>query len=219
MFIFSNLAISIDGKISTRSRNLFHLGTPEDRRQMQVLRKKCDAVLVGASTLRCFKKPCLALGAERQPVNLLISSTLHRISPHWPFFQKKDLARILFVGPETPMQKVRTFQKCSEVILLRKPTSRNSLAQQIIAILKNKGIQNLLIEGGGEIMWEFVQSNLIDEYHVTLTPKIIGGTRSPTLVDGQGFLSNKILNLKLKECRVVADELYLTYAKKRRKVL
>src|SRR6478672_6851800 len=52
MFIFSNLAISLDGKIGTRKRNLFPLGTAEDRREMNILRLQCDALLMGASTLR-----------------------------------------------------------------------------------------------------------------------------------------------------------------------
>ena len=51
MFVRSNLAISLDGKIATASREMISLGTPYDRRLMQVFRKKSDVVLMGASTL------------------------------------------------------------------------------------------------------------------------------------------------------------------------
>lgn len=64
-------------------------------------------------------------------------------------------------------------------------------------------------------MWDFVSQNLIDEYHLTLTPKIIGGDDSPTLVEGTGFSPKDILKLKLHRCRRLGDELYLTYRKSR----
>ncbi len=60
-------------------------------------------------------------------------------------------------------------------------------------------------------MWDFSSAHLIQEYHVTLTPKIIGGATAATLVDGRGFLPKEILNLKLKQCRVIGNEIYLVY--------
>ena len=60
-------------------------------------------------------------------------------------------------------------------------------------------------------MWDFVQPGLIDEFYVTLTPRIIGGAAAPTLVDGLGFEPGSVLNLKLKSCRRVKNELYLIY--------
>src|SRR4051812_39699086 len=98
MFVFSNLAISIDGKIATASREHFPLGTPADREQMQVLRRECDAVLMGATTLRAFQKPLLAEGASKQPLNVVLSSKLDGISPAWQFFTSPKIRRLLFVG-------------------------------------------------------------------------------------------------------------------------
>src|SRR5436190_2244479 len=86
MFIFSNLATSLDGKIATADRSHFYLGTPADRLQMQVLRKKADAIVMGASTLRSFKGPLLIRGAKSHPLNVVVSSTLSGISPAWRFF-------------------------------------------------------------------------------------------------------------------------------------
>ena len=62
-------------------------------------------------------------------------------------------------------------------------------------------------------MWDFVREDLIDEYHVTLTPRLIGGTEAPTLVDGEGFDPSEVVNLTLKSCRKAGDELYLVYGK------
>jgi len=213
MFVFSNLATSLDGKIATTDRSFFPLGTPEDRKHMQVLRRRCDALLMGATTFRVYRKPCLIPGVaiSAQPANILLSSALEGISPQWDFFLKKGLRRILLVGPEAPKARLKKFEATCEIYTLGKMTKRHPRALQILELLKNAGIKRLLIEGGGNVMWDFASLDLIDEYHVTLTPKIVGGNQAPTLVDGEGFNPRDILNLKLQQCRIVGDELYLTY--------
>lgn len=206
--------MSLDGKIATQQRTLFPLGTAEDLHHMQVLRKRCDAILMGASTMRVYKNPCLIHGQVQQPINILVSSRLENISPKWKFFTHPAIQRILFVGPKTAKSKLKSFSNSSEVVTLKAPTPRNSIAKQINHALKTKNISRLLVEGGGEIMWDFVSQGLIDEYHVTLTPKIIGGAQSPTLVDGAGFKPADVASLTLRQCRIVGEELYLIYAKK-----
>jgi riboflavin biosynthesis pyrimidine reductase len=168
---------------------------------------------MGASTLRSFKKPCLASSGSKQPFNVILSSSLEKISPRWEFFSNQNIQRILFANEKTPADRIRIFSQSSQVILLKKPTRKNPIAIQILNHLENLGIRRLLIEGGGGVMWDFVKYNLIDEYHVTLTPRLLGGEQAPTLIDGEGFLPHQVLNLKLLKCRVVGNEIYLTYRK------
>lgn len=220
MFIFSNLAISLDGKINTADRNrLFHLGSEEDRRRMRLRRQECDAVLMGASTLRAFKKPCFAWGGGRredlvEPVNVVLSSRLQGIDPDWPFFRSDDIRRILLVGEKVSARRVESFADRSRVVVLGKPTARLPMGRRIVKALEQEGIERLLVEGGGEVMWHFVRENLIDEYHVTLTPRLLGGAEAPTLVDGEGFLPKESLQLRLVQCEVRGDELFLIYRKR-----
>ena len=86
MFIFSNLATSLDGKIATSNRGHFPLGTPADRKQMQVLRKKADAIIQGAGTLRAYRLPLLVSDSKRQPLNIVLSSKLEGCISKWGFF-------------------------------------------------------------------------------------------------------------------------------------
>jgi len=213
MHVLSNLAVSLDGKIATTSRVFFPLGTPYDRQMMQVIRKKADAILFGAATLRTFQKPCLVQRARRQPINVILSSSLEGISPKWPFFTRNGFRRVLLVGESAPASRMRLFEKTCEIHQLKKPTAKKPTAVQVIDCLASLGVKRLLVEGGGGVMWDFAQQNLIDEYYVTITPRIVGGSNAPTLVDGAGFEPRDVLNLKLMRCRRVGDELYLTYRK------
>jgi riboflavin-specific deaminase-like protein len=208
MFIFSNLATSLDGKIAPADRSFFLLGTPADRLQMQVLRKRADAIVMGASTLRTFRGPLLIRGAKKHPINVVVSRSLEGISPDWPFFTRKDVKRVLFVNRGAPAARLRKFEATSEIVLLdpKKPA-----APQMVRALGSIGVKRLLVEGGGGVMWDFVAYGLLDELHVTLTPWIIGGRDAPTLVDGSGFSGKNSQKLRLKRSRRLGDELYLTY--------
>ncbi len=62
-------------------------------------------------------------------------------------------------------------------------------------------------------MWEFLKPNLIDEVHITLTPRILGGRDSPTLVEGVGFKGPEVLNFEIKSVKKLKNELYLVYRK------
>lgn len=214
-WVFSNLAISLDGKIATQSREAFYLGTPADRDQMQVLRRRCQVIVMGATTLRSYKKFCglRKEPAAKQPANAIVSTGLEGVSPSWPFFKDPELKRFLFVTQPLSAARRAAFAKTCEIIDLKKPTRSNPVAKQIIDALNQRGYTQLLVEGGGGLMWDFASQNLIDEYNVTLTPKIVGGKDSPTLVEGVGFKPADILSLKLVQARKLGNELYLVYRK------
>ena len=221
MFIFSNLATSLDGKIAPVDRDDFPLGTPEDREQMQRLRRESDAILFGASTLRAFKSFChtraLAPG-QVEPMNIVLSSKLEGISPKLPFFTDSGVKRVLFVSEGLSEKKLAPFRKSSEIQVLKKGTPKNPLILQLLNSLEKMGVKRLLVEGGGTVMALFAEHDLIDEYHVTLTPRILGGAAAPTMVDGKGLPALKSLKLKLEQCRAVGDELYLVYRSRRASV-
>ena len=88
----------------------------------------------------------------------------------------------------------------------------DSLAPQVLTHLGECGMKNVLIEGGGSLIWEFAR--YIDAFHVTLTPWLAGGASAPTLMDGPGFRSGEFLGLRLVGVRRVGDELFLRYAAK-----
>lgn len=210
MYIFSNLATSLDGKIAPVGGEHFPLGTPEDLKQMRSLRRKADAIITGASTLRAYRKPYYSKRAGEPIYNIIVSTQLAGISPDWEFFKAKQTRRILFCWSTTPATRVKKFSKVAQVITIPK----NKFTTNMVKSLSKLGIQKLLIEGGGTLMWDFAAANLIDEYNVTLTPRILGGNEAPTLVDGLGFTGKMGLLLKLGQVKVLGDEIFLTYFKR-----
>ena len=214
MFVFSNLAISVDGKIAPASREHCPIGTPYDREMMQEIRRKSDCILMGASTIRAYKKPCLAKGATQQPINAIVTRALDGFDENWPFFTTDKMKRVLFTTEKVAREKFEILSKNSLIISLEPLQPGRSHAEQMMSALEKQcGVKNLLVEGGGHVMWDFASLNLIDEYYVTLAPKILGGVDSPTMVEGAGFKPSEFLNLNIKSSRVVGDEIYLCYQK------
>ena len=211
MFVFSNLATSLDGKIAIAGHGHLPLGTEADWKEMQRLRRKADCILYGATTLRDLRKTCRAQGAKRQPINAVFSSRLEGLSPDWDFFKDAEVTRVLFCTSDTTPRRLAEFRRSCFVHVLAKPAPGRSYARQMIEVLERMGVKRLLVEGGGTMMWEFVSNDLIDEYHITHVPRLLGGTTAPTLVQGPGLTPETVVNVKLASCKKVGSELYLVY--------
>ncbi|NIS94619.1 MAG: 2,5-diamino-6-(ribosylamino)-4(3H)-pyrimidinone 5'-phosphate reductase, partial [Nitrosopumilaceae archaeon] len=86
--------------------------------------------------------------------------------------------------------------------------------KSLIKKLGEKKIKSVLLEGGGTLNWEFVKSNLIDEYFITITPFVLGGKNSISLVQGGGFDKiEKSPTIHLKSVKRLKNDLVLHYVK------
>jgi 2,5-diamino-6-(ribosylamino)-4(3H)-pyrimidinone 5'-phosphate reductase len=212
------MAVSVDGRITTRAREHFALGSENDRRLMDELRTRADAVIVGAGTVRHDGWPMVVrypdLRARRtrrrrppHPVNVVLSRALD-LPIGSRFFRSPDTERIVFTTRQAPAARVKRFQSVADVVVL---PGRTLSPARIVEHLHARGLRNLLLEGGGEIHYAFAKAGLVDRLYVTITPRLIGGTDAPSLLDGRGFLRSDHLRLHLESLRRKGDEVFLRY--------
>lgn len=208
MKIISNSAISLDGKLSTTNNDRVSLGSPEDLKRMSVLRNWADAVVVGGRTYRNWPDamiPKLLHLMEprrtQQKLNVVVSRSMD-VPLTAKFFGEKSI-KPLFL---TIKENVPDDFPCEVVACPGEITPA-----WIVEVLEQRGVENVLIEAGGNLMHQFLRDNMIDEMHVTVCPKVIGGKTSPTLVDGEGFDLAGIRDLKLLKHEVIGDEIFLHY--------
>jgi 5-amino-6-(5-phosphoribosylamino)uracil reductase len=197
---FSNLAISLDGKIADPAMPEKMLGTALDRRMMKVIRAKADVVIFGATTLRASR--C----SIKNLVNVVVSAS-GNLEPDLPFWNDPKVIRFVFTTAEGYARAVESSRGRAFVVLAGQAEIDPSL---IIKRLLESGLSRILVEGGGETMALFFNHSLIQEMYVTLTPRIIGGRDAPTLVGG-GSVLDPWKSLKLLKIKRVGDELYLHY--------
>jgi len=208
MKIVSNTAISLDGKIATKSNDIALLGSQLDFKKVLSLRNQADAILVGGKTFRNW--PHIKLPKENdidEPVNF--EPKLHVVLTRNLNFKitdemaNEELIQLLFFVSNKTIPKNFPF----DVVVIQDQIK----PRQVIDELENRGIKNLLIEAGGDVIFQFLQAGFIDEMHVTLTPQIIGGKTSPSLVTGEGFQLQDIKKLKLLSQQTEGDEIFLHY--------
>ena len=218
-FVYANLAVTLDGKIASFDREDFPLGSKADRLEMDRLRAKADAVIWGGETLRTARHPArvreaslvnerMERGLPPHPANALITKS--GVFPHkLPWFESDEVERFIFTAPEGARRLEDAQTGAARVIVL---DEAEPLAPQVLAHLVEREMKNVLLEGGGSLVWEFARH--IDAFHVTLTPWLAGGASAPTLMDGPGFRSGEFLGLTLEEVRREGDEIFLLYKAK-----
>lgn len=220
MRVFSNTAISLDGRIGTARFDHVAIGTRTDRDYMSVLRARADAVLVGGRTFRNWPLPLVpdlaALArlrdagfpdADTPPIegrtwiNAVVTRTLD--VPHTGRFYDDPRVRPLFLS-STPGAVRGEIEVSPEVTV---PWVLDQLAR--------RGVRELLIEAGGDMLFQFLAAGAIDELYVTICPRLIGGRGAPSLVDGEGFAASALRELELVHMHRVGDELYARYRVRR----
>ena len=80
----------------------------------------------------------------------------------------------------------------------------------ILERLAARGIERLLVEAGGDLLFQFLAADALDEMHVTLCPIVVGGD-APSLADGAGFDRADVRRLQLVASEVEGDEVFLHY--------
>lgn len=217
-YVCVNLAMSLDGKISTYRREQIVMGTEHDRRLMDVLRCKTDAVVVGAGTVRFdghpivlryddLKEKRLARGRRPHPLNVVLSRTLD-LPVSKPFFTARETEKIVYTTRLATGRRLKRLAGLAEVVVL---PGKTLSPRDVLDDLRGRGVKKVLLEGGGELHFSFEKEGVVDEIYVTLTPKLFGGITAPTVLDGKGFTASAHPSLKLVSSKRIGDELYLRY--------
>ncbi len=205
-------AISIDGKIATRSGDS-KLSSKKDLTRLHKLRSQVDAILIGKNTVN-KDNPLLTVrySKGRNPVRIILDS-YGTISDKSKILQTSNKVRtIIVVSKKITKKNLQKLKKFSVEIIIVGENQVN--IKSLIKILSKRKIKTILLEGGGTINWEFIKNNLVDEFFITITPFILGGKDAITLVQGEGFDKiTKSHKLRLNGIKRLENDLVLHYTK------
>ena len=206
-YVIVSAAISIDGKIATRTGRS-NLSSKKDLIRVHKLRNTADAILVGRNTIN-IDDPLLTVRyvKGKNPIRIILDSKGNLSSKSRVIKTAKKTPTILVVLENSPRKVERFISKGVEVIRCGK--NKINL-KKLLAILVKKGIKRIIVEGGGTTNWYFFKEKLVDEITLTVTPYIIGGSNAISLVEGVGF--GEIPNsFKLKKIEKIQNEIVLHY--------
>lgn len=202
-FVTAKFAMSLDGKIATRSGESRWISGPESRAHGHILRSAHDAILVGIGTVLA-DDPELTARTEsadaRQPTRVVLDSQL-RTPP---------TAKV--VGPNTLIATTRTGQLgAAEVVSLPASVDGRVELGALLHELGRRGILSLLVEGGAEVHAAFLSEGLVDKVQAYLAPMIIGGREAPGPVGGRGIQRlGDAIRLRELDATRIGDDLWIT---------
>lgn len=202
-FIHVNCAMSADGKLAGEDRTQVRISSDEDKTRVKGMRKQFDSIMVGVGTVLA-DDPHLTLkdrGYDTNPIRIVIDP--HGRTP-------RD-AQVLNDRAPTVMITLETCDvtwECDKIIRAGTDTIDLDRAMQELAEM---GIENILVEGGGVTISHLFRNKMVDRYTVFVGGLIIGGKDAPTPCDGNGWVAENGIRLRIEDCQILGNGALLTF--------
>jgi len=215
--VLVNVAMSADGKISTRERRQVKISGAADFLRVDRLRAASDGVMVGIGTVLAddpsltvksdeLKRWRKAKGQDEHPIRVIVDSNA-KIPLNASVLTKGEGKRVIGVSRQANLAKVAELKKMATVVV---SGDKEVGLAQLLGELGAMGVQNLMVEGGGKLIAGLFSANLVDEIYTFVGNIIIGGMDAPTPVDGSGFLKDtEFTRLTLQEFFLTDDGMLL----------
>jgi 2,5-diamino-6-(ribosylamino)-4(3H)-pyrimidinone 5'-phosphate reductase len=203
-YVIINIAMTVDGKIDTFERLGAKISSADDWQRVDRLRAESDAVMVGGRTLieedprltvksPELRKERLARGLAENPVKVgVVSEAI--LAPESRFINQGPAHVLIFTTERTSQAQLKTLEDAG-VEVFTCGEQRVDLTS-MLGKLKDLGIKQLLVEGGGTLNSALIQDGLVDEIHICIAPLIFGGAETPTLADGVGLNRGSAIQLQ-----------------------
>ena len=177
-------AMSLDGRIATRSRDSKWISGERSRRWSLLLREEHDAILVGSGTVLA-DDPLLTrrIGLAGKPNLRVVLDRRLRTPPEARLLAEPGpvLVYAAAAAAESDERASALRARGAEVVELAEPTP-----QAVLADLAARGVQSVLVEGGGEVLAAFAAARLFDRVEVACAPLLVGGREAPAPLGGAG---------------------------------
>jgi diaminohydroxyphosphoribosylaminopyrimidine deaminase/5-amino-6-(5-phosphoribosylamino)uracil reductase len=214
-FVVAKFAMSLDGKIATKTGDSKWITKDETRKYAHALRHTVDAIMVGVNTVvadnpRLIAKGCGGRGGlgKRQPLRLVIDSK-GKVPLHARVFEPPGEVLLAVAAPFDFVKRERFVEAGVEVVEL---TDREGSVDilELLRLLGKREIVTVLVEGGGKLLGSLFDHHLVDKVLAFVSPVIIGG-REAVSVGGKGVDSmTQALRLSRVDIRCFDDDILVS---------
>jgi diaminohydroxyphosphoribosylaminopyrimidine deaminase/5-amino-6-(5-phosphoribosylamino)uracil reductase len=190
-WVTAKYAMSLDGKIATRTGDAEWVSGEAARRYAHRLRWEHAAVAVGAGTAKS-DDPRLTVRLRGRdptegPARVIVSSKAN-VPAAARLFEESERAPVWVActGRANPRNIARLTRRGAEIIMCEEDERGEVSLRSLLAALAERKITSLLVEGGAGLLGSFFDRRLVDRVVAVIAPKIVGGRRAVTAVGGEG---------------------------------
>ena len=217
-YILLSCGMSIDGYVDAASDERLILSNDADFDRVDDVRASCDAILVGAETVRRDNPRLMVRSPERRQARVArgqrpspIKVTLTEkgdLDAGAAFFQTGDVEKLVYCASSAVGEARNRLGGHATVVDGGQPVDLRRMAEDLYA----RGVCRLMVEGGGTVHTQFLTECLVDELQLVVAPFFVGDSRAPRFVGDGAFPWNPDRRATLAEVRQVGDVVLLRYA-------
>jgi 5-amino-6-(5-phosphoribosylamino)uracil reductase len=211
-------SMSIDGYLGGPSDARMLLSNDADFDRVDAVRAGCDAILVGAGTIRADDPRLLVRSRERQRARLRsgrpaqpvkVTLTAHGdLDAGARFFTAGPADKLIYCGSSAVPQVRARLGAAAIVVDGGQPVDLAWMSRD----LYRRGVRRLMVEGGGRLHTQFLTAGLADELHLVLAPFFVGDSRAPRFVTDGVFPWTPDRRAAVAEVRQIGDVVLIRYA-------
>ncbi|MGW1609456.1 dihydrofolate reductase family protein [Streptomyces sp. NPDC002285] len=212
-YVLLSAAVSLDGYLDDTTPERLLLSSPADFDRVDEVRASVDAILIGAGTIRADNPRLLVNSAERRaarvaagkpeyPLKVTVSASgeLDPTANFWHTGGEK-----IVCTTEKGAERLRRAPVAADVVALGADLDWRGLLRHLREV---RGVERLMVEGGGTIHTQLLQQGLADEVQLVLAPLFVGDPDAPRLFGPGGYQGGR---LRLVETRRIEDVVLMRY--------
>jgi 5-amino-6-(5-phosphoribosylamino)uracil reductase len=209
--------VSIDGYIGSAASRLL-LSNEADFDRVDAVRASCDAILVGAETVRVDNPRLLvksqtrreeraARGLPASPIKVTVTRRA-KLDARADFFSTGDIEKLVYCASPRVEDARERLGAVATVVDGGDRVEMGSLSSD----LAGRGVERLMVEGGGTVHTQFLTEDIVDELQLTVAPVFVGDSEATRFVRDGIFPWNPSRRAELVDVRQLGDVVLLRYA-------
>lgn len=210
--------MSLDGYLDTATERRLLLSNDADFDRVDSVRAGCDAILVGAATVRKDNPRLLVRAPERRrarmargqcPSPMKVTVTRQgRLDPQAAFFTAGETEKLVYCETSGAAEARDRLGRVATVVDGGRRVDLQAMGED----LHDRGVERLMVEGGGTMHTQFLTEDLADELHLVVAPFFVGDSRASRFVGDGRFPWNPDRRATLADVRRIGDVVLLRYA-------
>jgi 5-amino-6-(5-phosphoribosylamino)uracil reductase len=210
--------ISLDGYLAGPSKDRLLLSNEADFDRVDAVRAGCDAILVGARTIRnddprllvrdpSRREERVARGLSASPAKVTVTAR-GDLDPRASFFALGDVPKLVYCASPAVARAREALEHVATVVDAGEPVDVRGVSEDLCA----RGVNRLMVEGGGTLLTQFLTEDLADELQLVVAPLFVGDSRASRFVGDGSFPWDAGRRATLADVRRIDDVVLLRYA-------
>lgn len=189
-WVHAKWAMTLDGKTAAHTGSSKWISGAESRAIVHQLRGRMDGILVGSGTAQA-DDPALTVRppGERVPSRIVVDTQARLALDSQLVQTAHEVPVLLFCSESAPPAAIESLVTRGVEVVTTSASASGVDVTAVLLELGRRNMTNVLLEGGGGLAGSFFDAGLIDEAHVFIAPKLVGGQSSQTPIAGTGLPS------------------------------